>query len=97
MTMMLVSGIIGGLGLVCMISRRTLLGFLIGVQLLIVGATMVFVMAGVTSGVRAQGQVFGLFIALGGVAQLVVGYALSVRLFYLRKRVDMDEIRALRH
>lgn len=95
--MIMVAAALGGMGLVCMLYRRTLLGVLIGVQLLVVGATMVFVLAGVSSGVPVQGHLFGLFITLGGVAQLVTGYALSVRLFYLRRRAGMDELRSLKH
>jgi len=94
--MMLVAGLIGGLGLVCMISRKSLLGLLIGVQLLILGSTMMFVLAGVSSGQRIQGHLFGLFITLGGVAQLVVGYSLAIRLFFLKKTISMDELRALK-
>jgi len=96
MTLMLVAGLVGGLGLVCMITRRTLLGMMIGVQLLILGATLAFVLAGVISGARVQGHVFGLFVVLGGVAQLIAGYSLAVRMFYLKKRINMDDLRALK-
>ena len=94
--MMLVAGIIGGLGLVCMISRRTLLGLMVGIQLLVLGSTMIFVLAGISSGARVEGHLFGLFIALGGVAQLAGGYALAIRLFYLKNRSKMDELRSLK-
>ncbi len=94
--MMLIAGIVGGLGLVCMISRPTVLGMLIGIQLLVLGATMAFVLAGIISGARIEGHLFGLFIALSGVAQLAGGYALAVRLFYLRNRIHLDELRALK-
>jgi NADH:ubiquinone oxidoreductase subunit K len=94
--MMLVAGLIGGLGLICMISRRTLLGMMVGIQLLVLGSTMMFVLAGILSGARVEGHLFGLFIALGGVAQLAGGYALAIRLFYLKKQVSMDELRVLK-
>ncbi len=94
--MMWVAGIIGGLGLVCMISRKTLLGLLIGIQILVLGSTMMFVLAGISSDFRIQGYIFGFFITLGGVAQLVVGYSLAIRLFFLKKRISMDEIQALK-
>jgi NADH:ubiquinone oxidoreductase subunit K len=94
--MMLVAGVIGGFGLMCMISRRTLLGLMVGIQLLVLGSTMIFVLAGIASNARVQGHLFGLFIALGGVAQLAGGYALAIRLFYLKNRTKMDELRALR-
>ena len=94
--MMLVAGLIGGLGLVCMISRKSLLGLLIGVQLLVLGSTMIFVMAGLNSGLRIQGHILGLFITLGGIAQLVVGYSLAIRMFFLKRKISLDELRALK-
>ncbi|MCM2278028.1 MAG: NADH-quinone oxidoreductase subunit K [Oligoflexia bacterium] len=92
---MTVAGIIGGLGLVCIISRRTLLGILIGLQLLAIGAALVLVLAGVASGARVDGQVFGFLIVLSGLAQLAGGYALAVRFFYLKSKNDMEELRSL--
>ncbi len=94
--MMLVSGLIGGLGLVCMISRKSVLGLLVGLQLLMIGSTMIFVIAGLHSGLRIQGQIFGLFITLGGIAQLVVGYSLAIRLFFLKRRISLDDLQALK-
>jgi NADH:ubiquinone oxidoreductase subunit K len=95
--MMAVAAVLGGLGLVCIMVRRTLLGLLIGTQILILGATTVFVLAGVSSGAYAEGLIFGLFITFGGIAQLITGYAFAVRLFYLRKSTEMVELRSLKH
>jgi NADH:ubiquinone oxidoreductase subunit K len=91
---MLVAGLIGGLGLVCMISRKSVLGLLVGVEVLIIGSTMIFVIAGLLSGLRIQGHIFGLFITLGGIAQLVVGYSLASRLFFLKKRISLEDLQA---
>ncbi len=93
--MMGVAGLIGGLGLACMIYRKTLLGVLMGIQILVLGATLMFVLAGMSVGLPSIGHVFGLFITLGGMAQLVVGYTLAIRLFFLKKKMTMDELRAL--
>ena len=94
--MMLIAGIIGGLGLACLISRQTMLGLLVGMQLLVLGATMIFVVAGISSGVRTEGHLFGFFVLLSGIAQLVGGYAIAIRLFYLKKRVRVDDLRSLK-
>ena len=94
--MMLVAGVIGGLGFICMISRKTLLGLLIGVQLMVLGSTMIFVLAGISSGLRIQGYIFGLFIILGGIAQIVLGYALAIRLFFLKKKISLNDLQALK-
>ena len=80
-----------------MISRRTLLGLMVGrAELLCLGSTMMFVLAGVSLGRAVQGHVFGLFIALGGVAQLAGGYAIAIRLFYQRQGYRMDQAEALK-
>ena len=92
-----VAALLAGLGLVCILYRRTLLGVMIGMQLLVLAASLVFVMAGSSSGNLIQGHIFGLFITLAGVAQTIVGYVLAVKLFYLKKRAGMDDIRALKH
>ena len=94
--MILLAGFLGGMGLVCIIARKTFLGVLIGTQLLTLGATMIFVLTGLTSGLKIQGMIFGLFIMLGGIANLVVGYALATRLFFLKKQVMMNELRTLK-
>lgn len=91
-----IAGVIGALGLVCLMTRKTLLGILIGVQLLVLGATIIFVMAGLSSGSKERGFIFGLFIILGGVAQIVIGYVLTIRLFFQNKTTSMDELRALK-
>lgn len=94
--MMFIAGLIGGLGLISMISKRTILGLLIGIQLLILGSTMMFVTIGAASDQPMQGYIFGIFITLGGMAQLAVGYALAVRLFFLKKRISLQELRTLK-
>ena len=94
--MMILAGIIGAFGLICMVSRRTLLGLLIGIHLLILGSSMMFVLAGLNTGLAVEGHLFGLFILLGGIAQVVVGYALAIRLFFIKKRISLDDLRMLK-
>lgn len=94
--MILISGLIGGLGLVCMFCKKTVLGLLIGMQLLILGSSLIFVAGGASPGQTIQGHIFGLFITLVGITQLGIGYSLALRLFFLRKRISLDELRALK-
>ena len=68
---------------------------LIGVQILILGSTMMFVSAGIGDA-WVQGHIAGVVITLGGVAQLVGGYALAIRMFYLRNKISMDELRSMK-
>ncbi len=101
--LMTVAGLIGAMGLVCVVSRRTLLGLLIGIQLMIIGATMMFVVAGIHAGTgpdgvaRASGHVGGILIAVGGIAQLVAGFALAIRLFYLKNKIEMSDLKSLKN
>jgi NADH:ubiquinone oxidoreductase subunit K len=101
--LMTVAGMIGALGLVCVVSRRSLFGVLIGLQLLILGATMMFVVAGILASpspegiARASGHVGGILIAVGGIAQLVAGFALAIRLFYLKNRIEMNDLKSLKN
>ncbi|MDR3607470.1 MAG: NADH-quinone oxidoreductase subunit K [Oligoflexia bacterium] len=94
--LIVLAAMLGGLGLFSVISRRTLLGIFAGIQLMLIGASMTFVLAGVASGAPLHGHIVGLFIILGGVAQLVGGYALSTRLFYLRRQIGIQELRSLK-
>jgi NADH:ubiquinone oxidoreductase subunit K len=101
--LMTVAGLIGAMGLVCVVMRRTLMGLLIGLQLMIMGATMMFVVAGIFAGaiqdgaVRASGHASGVFIAVGGIAQLVAGFALAIRLFYLKNKIEMSDLKSLKN
>lgn len=95
--MMLIAASMGGLGLACMIYRRSLLGLLIGLQLLMLGAALIFIPVNADPAIQMKGHIFGLFVALAGIGQLVVGYALAVRLFYLKRRVALEDLRSLRN
>lgn len=95
--MIIVSLVLGALGLVCLLSRTTLPGALIGIQLIFLGAETIFVVAGSVSGIPLEGHLFGLFIIVGGAVQVVVGHALAIRLFYLKKGTNIGDLKGLRH
>lgn len=97
--MILVSALMGAIGLTCILFRKTLLGIYVGLQLITIGATLLFVQAGAAAMGKAvaEAQVFGVFITLAGLGQLIAGYAIAVRLFYQRGRTHLDDVRALKH
>ncbi len=93
---LLVPILLGSLGLVSLFSRTSMMGILIGVQLLILGTSQMFILTGMIAGELAKGGLLGFCIVLGGVAQLVVGYTLSLRLFHLKQCVNLSEIQELK-
>jgi NADH:ubiquinone oxidoreductase subunit K len=94
--MALFAAALGGVGVFCALFRRTLLGVLVGLQLLALGAATLFVHAGAVSGQNVRGHVAALFVVVCGVAQLVAGFSLAMRLFFIRKRAEMTDLRSLR-
>ena len=91
-----VAAVVGGLGLAALIFKETLIGFLIGIQLLVLGSSLAFVGKGIESGTPVDGQVFGLFIGFSAVSTVVACLGLAVRLFSLAGRADMSEVRDLK-
>ncbi len=94
--MIVVAALLGGFGITCMLYRSTLLGLLIGLQLLVLGTTLGFVLAGVSTQSAVEGHIFGIFILAGSVGLFAVGLALAVRLFFLKGNTSVDELRNLR-
>lgn len=98
---MIVGFILGGLGLVCLMLKRSLLGILLGVQLLFYGGAVSFVLAGISAetfnDMYRDGFLFGLFVLATGVAQLVIGFTAVTRLFYLKRTTRIDQVTTLRN
>ena len=94
---MILAGALGALGLVCLITKRTVVGVLVGTQLVAMGAAVSVVCAGISAGKRADSQVLALFITVLGLVTLVSGYSFAIRLYYLRRRVGIRALRRLRH
>lgn len=93
---MIVSIVLGGIGLACLLFKKNVLGVLVGVQLLVLATSSAFVIAGVSSGQHVEGHLFGFFIVLSGLGQLVVGFSIAIRIFYLKNRIEMKDLTTLR-
>jgi NADH-quinone oxidoreductase subunit K len=95
--MILIAAAMAGIGLACVLYRRTLIGLLVGLQLMVLAASMMFMLAGVgREAARVQGQIAGLWVLLFGLVATVAGCAVSLRLFYLKRRASLEDVRALR-
>jgi NADH:ubiquinone oxidoreductase subunit K len=94
--MILLSALLAALSLATVIMRKSILGTLVGIQLGIYGAVLLFVFGRGQAEKGSDAMLFAFFILLSGVVQWAVGFALAVRLFYFRRRVDLDEVRSLR-
>ncbi|MBL7715884.1 MAG: hypothetical protein JNL01_10510 [Bdellovibrionales bacterium] len=84
------------LGILAMLTRRTILGILLGFQTTALGAALAAVVVGKESEVLVKGQLLGLIFLLGGVIPLIGGFSFSVRLFYLRTKATLDELENLK-
>ena len=93
----IVSALIAAAGILSMAVKRTIFGVLVGVHLLFVAFTALFSSISVFLGNGADTQVAAFLIMMTGLAVLVSGFALSLRLFVLSRRGGMDVIRNLRH
>ncbi len=91
-----IGAILGGLGLACLLLRRNLLGVYVGFQLVYLGGSVYVVsMARLTD--QVDMDVFGLFAILAALLQLSVGFAVAIRVFYLKKATQLDQLRGLKH
>ncbi len=86
-----------GLGLFSILTRRAILGILIGLQTMFLGGGLLLAVSGASFGGPVRGQVMALFVGVASLATLVCGYGLLVRLFYQSKKSDMGQINNLRH
>jgi NADH:ubiquinone oxidoreductase subunit K len=95
-SLMWLSAALGGIGLMALLYKRTVLGLVVGMQLLTLGGTSLLIFAGASSGSALVGHLFAFFITIVGVAQMVGAYAVATRMFYLKGNTSLDELRSLK-
>ena len=94
--MLILAIMLGGLGLMALLVKRTFIGVLVGVHLLFLSVTVAFALSGLGSGEFTRGYVFALFAAVLGICHLILGWALALRLYYLGGTSRMASLRNLR-
>lgn len=95
--MMAIAVFLSGIGLFAILSRPTLLGIILGFQMMTMGAGLVFVFAGSHANELVRGHVFASYLLVSAIVFSGSGLILTSRLFFLRKRAAVDEIRTLRN
>jgi len=91
----LLAGIIFSMGLVCIVARRNLIMTLIGVEVMMNGAAIAFVGAGLRWRL-IEGQAFLLFILAVAAAEVSVGLALAVSAYRRTGSIDPDHYNILK-
>ncbi len=93
-----VGAILFGIGLYVALSKRSAIGVLMGVELMLnaVNLTLIAFSRFSESDVALSTQVFALFIVAVAAAEVVVGLALALVVYRNRHTVDVDEINLLK-
>lgn len=85
------------LGILTVLIRRNLLGVLIGIQLMFMGVSLLFVTVGIISGKAPQGQVAALVSLLSSIGITSVGVTIYSRIFLLNGNIHASSIEKLKH
>lgn len=88
---LLLAGILFTLGLAGLIARRNIIFILMSIEIMLNAAGVAFISAGARWH-QADGQVVFLFILATAAAEVSVGLALLVRVYYRFKTVDADAV-----
>jgi NADH:ubiquinone oxidoreductase subunit K len=84
-------------GAVCMASKRNAIGVLMGVELVLNGATINFVaFARFNPAFRMEGQVFALFVIVMAAAEAAIALAIVLNFYNNHMTVDVDTAEELK-
>lgn len=83
------------LGLLTVLSRRNIVFILLGIEIMLNAAGLVFVLGGARWG-QADGQVMFILVLAVAAAEVAVGLALVLQLFHRFESVDADAPRRMR-
>lgn len=92
---LLLAGILFGLGIVGLLTRRNVIFLLMSIEIMLNAAGLAFVAASARWG-QADGQVMFIFILAMGAVEVSVGLALILRMHRQLKTLDADQASALR-
>jgi NADH-quinone oxidoreductase subunit K len=88
---LVVAALLFGIGVYGVLRRRNAVPVLMSVELMLNAVNLVFVTRD-TIRQQVTGQVFALFVIVLAAAEVGVGLALVLRLFRLRRNINVDEV-----
>lgn len=94
--MVVMSLLLAALGTFCILVKRSILGMVIGAQLIVFAGSSIFLISGVTSGAQLDGQVVSLLALVLGTIQVGVAMAYTVNLNRIRHQSRIEDLRNLR-
>lgn len=92
-----ISLILFGLGVFTLLSRKSIVAILLGVELILNAAALNFVAYSKFATNNLDGQVFALFIIVIAAAEAAVALAIVIRNFQLKETIHIDEYVELRN
>ncbi len=92
---LVLAAVLFGLGLTGVLARRNIIFVLLSLEIMLNAAALAFVVAGAHWG-QADGQVMFFFILAMAAAEVAVGLALVVQLYYRFNTLDVDTVSDLR-
>lgn len=96
-TYLLIGGLLFGMGVYGLITRRTLIGMLIAAEMILVGASLNFMAFNrFTSPDPVTGQVFALFIMAIAAAEAAIGLSIVIGIYRHFKTIDAEDIDKLK-
>ncbi|MEK7791205.1 MAG: NADH-quinone oxidoreductase subunit NuoK [Deltaproteobacteria bacterium] len=89
---LVLSSILFVLGILSIISRKNSIGVLMGIELVLISASINFVAFSKYIAMDLSGQVFALFLFIISVSEAIVALAIVLRIYQNRASVDMDDV-----
>lgn len=99
---MAVSAILFVSGIVCMATKRNILGILMGIELVLNGANLNFValgspmLRGTSNSIGLDGQLIALFVIVLAAAEAAVALAIALSFYHTHATVDVDRAEELK-
>lgn len=92
-----VAALLFSIGLYGLLTRRSAVGILMAVEVMLTAAALNFVAGGrFAAGVMAEGSIAAIFLIAIAASEVVVAMAIFVALFRLRKSTDVNQMNSMK-